>query len=142
MREIIKLQPQDNVAVVLKEFSPGQEIKVGEDTITVLDKMTMGHKIALSDLSEGSPVIKYGYPIGITSKAVKKGEWIHTHNLKTGLGEVLDYSYQPIDYKEEEDLKKEDKYFYGYRRKNGLAGIRNEIWIIPTVGCVNDGPRF
>ena len=138
MREIIKLQPQDNVAVVLKEFSPGQEIKVGEDTITVLDKMTMGHKIALSDLSEGSPVIKYGYPIGVTSKAVKKGEWIHTHNLKTGLGEVLDYSYQPIDYKEEEDLKKEDKYFYGYRRKNGLAGIRNEIWIIPTVGCVND----
>jgi altronate hydrolase len=94
-----------------------------------------GHKFALADLEQGTPVIKYGFRIGITTAPVKKGEWIHTHNLKTGLGDLLDYNYEP---NLPEEKTTEDVTFMGYNRKNGKVGVRNEVWIIPTVGCVNN----
>lgn len=93
-----------------------------------------GHKYALCDIAEGEQVIKYGYPIGVAATNIKKGEWVHSHNLKTGLGEILDYKYEPIPTPAEKD---EDT-FMGYLRADGRVGIRNDIWIIPTVGCVND----
>ncbi|MDE6942022.1 MAG: altronate dehydratase family protein, partial [Lachnospiraceae bacterium] len=103
--------------------------------VTTVMEIPAGHKFALADLAEGVPVIKYGFSIGNTTAAVKKGEWIHTHNLKTGLGDLLEYSYEPDPI---EEKFTEDATFMGYRRKNGRAGVRNEIWIIPTVGCVNN----
>lgn len=93
-----------------------------------------GHKFALCDIPEGEQIIKYGYPIGIATADIKKGEWVHSHNLKTGLGDILDYKYEPIPTPTE---KSEDT-FMGYLRADGRVGIRNDIWIIPTVGCVND----
>ncbi|MBQ8696507.1 MAG: altronate dehydratase [Clostridia bacterium] len=93
-----------------------------------------GHKYALFDIKAGEQIVKYGYPIGVATADIKKGEWVHSHNLKTGLGEILDYTYEPIPTPTEKD---EDT-FIGYLRADGRVGIRNDIWIIPTVGCIND----
>ena len=93
-----------------------------------------GHKYALFDIKKGENVIKYGNPIGHATEDIKKGEHIHTHNMKTNLSGNLEYKYSGgMSY----SFKESDKTFLGYVRENGDVGIRNEIWIIPTVGCVN-----
>lgn len=94
-----------------------------------------GHKYALCDIKQGTPIVKYGNPIGYTVCDIKTGEHVHTHNVKTGLSGKLEYSYEPSFY--ELPLEMENKTFQGYIRENGDVGIRNEIWIINTVGCVN-----
>ncbi len=94
-----------------------------------------GHKYARTDISKGENVIKYGCPIGHAVCDIKKGEHVHVHNLKTNLAGSLTYTYQ---YKDYGILPQNcDKIFMGYRRENGDVGIRNEIWIVNTVGCVN-----
>lgn len=94
-----------------------------------------GHKYALRDIAEGENIIKYGNPIGHAICDIKKGEHVHTHNIKTNLAGNLEYTYEPVFY----DIPKEDKNrtFMGYVRENGDVGIRNEVWIVNTVGCVN-----
>ena len=94
-----------------------------------------GHKYAICDIKKGENIIKYGQPIGHATEDIKKGEHIHTHNLKTNLSGKLDYTYTPTDFKVEK--KESDLYFMGYVRENGEVGIRNDIWIVNTVGCVN-----
>ena len=94
-----------------------------------------GHKYAVRDIGKGEKVIKYGYPIGIASENIKKGDHVHSHNLKTALSGTLDYKYEPCCKKPEP--RRDERFFYGYRRRNGDVGVRNEVWIIPTVGCVN-----
>jgi altronate hydrolase len=91
--------------------------------------------MAIYDIPEGGEVIKYGYRIGIAKEAIKEGGWIHTHNIKTALGDLLEYTYNPTPV---EEKKTEDVAFMGFNRPNGKVGVRNEIWIIPTVGCVNN----
>ena len=93
-----------------------------------------GHKYALCDIKKGENVIKYGQPIGHALCDIKKGEHVHTHNLKTNLGDTVEYSFNPKYY----DIPtREPVYFFGYERENGEVGIRNDIWIVNTVGCVN-----
>ncbi len=93
-----------------------------------------GHKYAKADIQKGERIIKYGFPIGVATADIKEGEHIHSHNLKTALSGVGDYEYCP-------DFEKKntpcDIMISAYKRKNGDIGIRNHIWIIPTVGCVN-----
>lgn len=98
-----------------------------------------GHKYARVPIKKGENVIKYGMPIGHATRDIGRGEHVHTHNLKTNLGEKLEYEYSPKDY----GIKREecDLYFWGYVRENGDVGIRNDIWIINTVGCVNNVAR-
>ncbi len=135
MANFIKINENDNVAVALEVIPAGTTVSVGGTDVTTAMEIPAGHKFALADIAVGEPVIKYGFRIGNATEAVKKGEWIHTHNLKTGLGDLLDYSYEPnlADEKFTEDVT-----FMGYNRDNGKVGVRNEIWIIPTVGCVNN----
>ena len=93
-----------------------------------------GHKYALFDIKKGENVIKYGNPIGHATADIKKGEHVHTHNVKTNLSDNLTYEYSGgCEY----SYKESDITFLGYERENGDVGVRNEIWIIPTVGCVN-----
>lgn len=135
MANFIKINDNDNVAVALDVIPENTTVDVGDTKITTIMEIPAGHKFALVDMPEQTPVIKYGFRIGNTIAAVKAGEWIHTHNLKTGLGDLLEYCYEP-DLAEEQYT--EDITFMGYNRKNGKVGVRNEIWIIPTVGCVNN----
>ena len=108
----LKIHPLDNVEVNLEN----------------------GHKYALADIAKNENVIKYGTPIGHAACDIKKGEHIHTHNLKTNLKGNIEYTYSPALFPAE---KRKADTFMGYIRKNGEVGIRNEIWIINTVGCVN-----
>lgn len=113
-----------------------KEIKINEkDNVAVrLEGELNGHKVALRDIKKGENVIKYGYPIGYALEDIKAGEHVHTHNIKTNLSGVLEYKYEP---QRNEIPETEKRTFMGYRRKNGRVGIRNEIWIVNTVGCVN-----
>lgn len=135
MSKFIKINPVDNVIVAIENMQVGEKLSVDNITFTVLDDIATGHKIALQDFSEGENIIKYGSPIGHARNAIKQGSLVNETNIKTNLEGILEYNYEPKptpDLGSNEDLK-----FMGYRRKNGEVGIRNEIWLIPTVGCVN-----
>lgn len=119
MLDSIKINEKDNVEVAL----------VATETVPA------GHKRALVDIKQGEAVIKYGNPIGVATCDIKAGDWVHTHNLKTGLGDLLEYTYEPEVTPIEMHAPST---FMGYKRPNGKVGIRNEVWIIPTVGCVSD----
>ena len=126
----IKINENDNVVVALSNIASGENVF----GISAAENIDRGHKMALVDIKEGDNIVKYGYPIGHATKDIKKGEWIHTHNLKTNLKGLLEYEYTP----QLTELKKDrEATFMGYKRKDGSVGIRNEIWIINTVGCVN-----
>ncbi|MCD8215676.1 MAG: altronate dehydratase family protein [Clostridiales bacterium] len=130
MEKYIKLNNNDNVVVAIADIKAG-EVICG---VTAAEDIARGHKMALVDIPEGENVIKYGYPIGHTTENVSKGKWIHSHNLKTNLSSTLEYTYNP-KLKDIPVTRKDT--FMGYVRKNGEVGIRNEIWIVNTVGCVN-----
>lgn len=134
MQEIIKIHEQDNVAVALRSIQKGESFTVGQENVTALEDIPQGHKFALCPIGEGEPVIKYGFSIGNAREAIAKGQWVHVHNVKTGLGDLLEYTYEPAA---SVLPPSEPAYFDGYRRTDGKVGVRNEIWIIPTVGCVN-----
>lgn len=131
----IKINQADTVVVCLRNYSKGEKINIDGRTIEVLQDVPVGHKILIADTSAGKDVIKYGYPIGHAIESLKTGQWVNENNLKTNLSGTLSYEYKPVG--EELDIKKEDLTFNGYVRKNGDVGIRNEVWIVPTVGCVN-----
>ena len=138
MQEFVKINQADNVAVALRDFQKGEILQIDDSSITLEEDIARGHKFTLTELEEGAAVIKYGFPIGYTRQAVEKGCHIHVHNLRTGLGDDLSYEYQPSDVPEREFLLSDSKkYFLGYERKDGKAGVRNELCIVPTVGCVN-----
>ena len=131
----IKIDPKDSVVVCLQPKKKGDIIEIDNQRVTVNQDTPAGHKILLTDVSEGTDIIKYGYPIGHAKQDLKAGDWVNENNLKTNLAGTLTYTYQPVD--EKLDIPHENRTFRGYRRKNGEVGTRNEIWIVPTVGCVN-----
>ena len=139
MQNFIKINENDNVVVALNTLPKGEtvtvEVQGAAKSITALEEIPAGHKMALCDIPEGGEVIKYGYRIGNTKEPVKEGAWIHVHNLKTALGDLLEYTYEPVTV---EEKRTGDVTFMGFNRPNGKVGVRNEIWVIPTVGCVNN----
>ena len=133
--EFIRIHTADNVAVAICDVEAGGRFCIDGEEIVALNRVPAGHKIALQDMKEGEDVVKYGFPIGHLLSPVKKGEVVDHSNIKTNLEGLLDYTYEP-------DLTEiphapAPAFFKGYRRKDGGAGVRNELWIIPTVGCVN-----
>ena len=131
MPDFIRIHPMDNVAVALAPVAAGTEFSGVRAAVDI----PQGHKMALIPLNPGDPVVKYGFPIGQATEAVTPGQWVHTHNMKTNLSGEETYSYHPSI---RHPAPREARTFLGYRRRDGKVGIRNEIWIIPTVGCVND----
>lgn len=131
----LKINPADSVVVCLRAMKAGETITDGDKEIKLLQDTPAGHKVLLTDKKEGEDIIKYGYPIGHAAKNLKAGEWVNENNLKTNLAGTLEYTYNPVD--EKLNIPVENRTFKGYVRKNGDVGIRNEIWIVPTVGCVN-----
>lgn len=136
MKAYIKINGKDNVLVALKDIEKGTVLTLDNNKeIKLKEGIKRGHKIALSNIKKKDDVIKYGYPIGHATSDISAGEWIHTHNLKTNLDGFLEYSFN-------QNLQALNTYnqnltFKGYRREDGKVGIRNELWIVPTVGCVN-----
>lgn len=137
MKGYLKINANDNVAVVLADvLTAGDVVEVDGQRVVVQQELARGHKVALVDMGAGQQVVKYGYPIGHLTQAVKAGEWIHTHNLKSDLCDNLKYTYTPKSY--DVEFQRDDNLrVMGYLRASGEMGIRNELWIVPTVGCVN-----
>lgn len=135
MQDIVKINQNDNVAVALRPLNEGETLDVAGEKVTLVQDIPQGHKFALRAIAQGEEVVKYGFRIGYAKEAIEKGAWVHVHNVKTALGDVLSYEYKPEGSKDVEPSG--HVYFDGYRRADGKVGIRNEIWIVPTVGCVN-----
>ena len=133
--EFIRINPADSVVVCLRAMSKGEIISIDNFNVELLQDTPAGHKVLLKDTSKGEDIIKYGYPIGHAAEDLKAGTWVNENNLKTNLAGTLSYEYNPVN--EALNIAKEDRTFKGYERKNGEVGIRNEIWVVPTVGCVN-----
>ncbi len=131
----IKINPADTVVVCLQAQKKGDVIAIDGKSINVNQDTPAGHKVLIVDTPQGTDIIKYGYPIGHAMKDLKAGDWVNEDNLKTNLSGTLEYTYNPVS--EELNIKDEQRTFKGYVRKNGEVGVRNEIWIVPTVGCVN-----
>lgn len=136
MKDYLKIQDMDNVLVAIREIKKGSLVEDEAREILVTEDIKPGHKLALKDIKKDEDVIKYGFPIGHASQDIAQGSWVHSHNLETNLKDNLEYTYEP---KLNEINKYEGpKTFMGYRRKDGQVGVRNELWIVPTVGCINN----
>ena len=134
MQDVIKINQEDNVAVALRPVAKGETIVAGDFSVTTLEEIPQGHKVALKPIKAGGEVVKYGFRIGFAKEDIETGAWVHVHNLKTALGDLLSYQYEPTNASVKES---EHASFQGFRRTDGKVGVRNELWIIPTVGCVN-----
>ncbi len=134
MQDFIKIHEDDNVAVALRPIGKGETLQVAGGQVVTLEEIPQGHKFALRAIEAGEDVVKYGFRIGHAKEKIQKGQWIHVHNLKTALGDLLHYTYTPVQCRLKET---EHVCFDGFRRKDGKVGVRNELWIVPTVGCVN-----
>ncbi|WP_313385499.1 altronate dehydratase family protein [Pantoea sp.] len=135
MQDAIKIHSQDNVAVALRDLEAGQTIDLQQTAVQLLQAVTRGHKFALRPLAEGELVIKYGLPIAHATQPIAAGEVIHSSNARTNLSDLDEYDYQPEFV--EVPPQPGDREVQIYRRASGDVGIRNELWILPTVGCVN-----
>lgn len=134
-QSFIKINPADSVVVCLRPLKKDEVISVDQKDIVIAQDTPAGHKILIKDTPAGENIIKYGYPIGHAKEDLKVGQWVNENNLKTNLKGTLTYTYHPVN--ETLDIEKANRTFNGYVRKNGEVGIRNEVWIVPTVGCVN-----
>jgi altronate hydrolase len=135
MKKYIQINPKDNVAVALESSIKGTPFLINGKEIVLSQDLPSGHKFAIEPIHKGEPIIKYGYPIGRAQKDIACGDHIHVDNIKTNLGQVETYSYHKnINFVPDTHRNLN---FNGYKRAYGKVGIRNELWIIPTVGCVN-----
>ncbi|MDR3147063.1 MAG: altronate dehydratase family protein, partial [Treponema sp.] len=146
---LFRIHPSDNVAVALRDLRAGETLSLSGTTLRAREDVPQGHKIALRDLGAGERVFKYGLPIGAASQPLRAGSWVHIHNLRTLLTEDPVYTWCGEGAPAEATGTVETVEAAGrtgatappgfrvYRRSDGQTGIRNEIWIIPTVGCVN-----
>ena len=131
MPDFIQIHPKDNVAVALHTVPAGTVF----EGVTAQTEIPQGNKMALVAMENGAQVVKYGFSIGHATEAIAPGQWVHTHNMTTNLSGEMEYTYEP----NVQPLQPVPaRTFWGYRRRDGKVGVRNEIWIIPTVGCVND----
>ena len=165
MQIFIKIHPHDNVIVALQNIEAGTVLEITDSlTVTAINDIPSGHKMAITDISTDSEIIKYGSRIGFAKEDIKCGDWVHVHNLKTGLGDLLEYTYEPVFHNitretntddmtssngiceigieewftDQELLNELPSTFMGFKRSDGKVGVRNEIWVIPTVGCVSN----
>lgn len=133
--KFLRINSSDNVAVALETLQVGEKVIVDDVEITINSEIPMGHKFALTNVAENENIVKYGYPIGHAITSIPCGDWVNEKNIKTNLSGLLEYKYNPsLEYPK---IDSRNLTFQGYRRSNGMVGIRNEIWVVPTVGCVN-----
>src|SRR5208337_958477 len=137
--DVIVINEKDSVAVAARQLAKGEAIDIGGRSIVVMDDISVPHKIALKEIKKDAVVYKYGYPIGLATRDIMEGELVHVDNIRSALTESVSYEYHPERAPALRPLISKELSFNGYRREDGGVGIRNYIYIIPTVFCVN-GP--
>lgn len=110
MKDFIKINENDNVIVAIKELAEGEKVTVDGKEYTAAETIPAGHKMAICDIPQGGDVIKYGFRIGNAKENIKAGQWVHVHNIKTALGDLLTYTYEPVKNRGEKDR---GAYLYG-----------------------------
>lgn len=135
MNKLYLIMEKDNVAVALANIQKGEAISINGKNVQVTQEIPTGHKVALASIKKGEDIMKYGFSIGRAKEDIMPGDHVHTHNVKTALHDLMEYTYEPV--KEDFHIFNGPDTFMGYERKNNKVGIRNELWIVPTVGCVN-----
>lgn len=134
MKKLIRIHENDNVAVAVSELAAGVEVSEDGITLKLNQQVPTGHKVAIAPIASGEQVIKYGFCIGLAREDIAAGDYVHSHNVRTALegsGEfVYEPSFKPVE-------KSAARTFMGYKRMDGNVGVRNDVWVIPTVGCVN-----
>ena len=134
MADLMKIHASDDVAVALSALSAGTAV----DGLRILDDIPFGHKVALQDIPAGTDIVKYASPIARAARDIRAGEHVHSHNARTRLSGKETYEYRPAA---RALAAAKPAFFDGYERADGAVGVRNEVWIVPTVGCVNDVAR-
>ena len=134
MPQCIRIHPADNVAVALCPIPAGTRLPLEGRAVQMREDIPQGHKLALAQIAAGENIIKYGYPIGHAASDIPPGAWVHTHNVRTNLSGEVEYTYAP-DVRPLSPVPPET--FQGYRRADGRAGVRNELWIIPTLSLIH-----
>ena len=134
--KILRIHPRDNVVVALENLESGLTFPIDGLEIETREFIPQGHKVALFKISAQEQVIKYGLPIGHATSPIEPGMWVHVHNVQTNLSDLIEYKYEP-DFQPVAPIDTKET-FEGFIRRNGEVGIRNDLWIVPTVGCVNE----
>ncbi|WP_404338239.1 UxaA family hydrolase [Sphingomonas sp. MMS12-HWE2-04] len=132
-KSALRIDRRDSVATALRDLTAGEAVMLDDDRITVQADIARGHKFAVVAIEAGAPVFKFGFPIGRATVAIAPGEHVHAHNLATALAAQGAYTYHPALPEREEASALT---FQGYLREDGRAATRNEIWVLPSVGCV------
>lgn len=133
---LIRVSGSDNVAMAVEMIPKGTVACLDGVSYEIREDIPFGHKVALKRVGCGEIVYKYAHPIGIATKDIEPGDWVHSHNMKTGLDGKIEYQYRASPYRAVDVGGVRDT-FDGYERADGSVGTRNEIWVIPTVSCVN-----
>lgn len=133
------VDPRDHVATALRDITAGEVLDLHGEAITARADIPKGHKVAIQAAKAGEDVLKYGWPIGRATADIAVGDHVHVHNVETRLDGVEGYAFTPSA--PEPHAEPAARTFDGYRRKNGRAGTRNEIWVLCTVGCVANTAR-
>ena len=129
-----QVDPADNVATLLRDVAAGDQVALANGSIFAGATIPRGHKVALMPIASGAPLVKYGFPIGLARRSISAGEHVHIDNILTALSGTTEYRFSaapPVAKLVESSFS-----FNGYLRHDGRVGTRNEIWILPTVGCV------
>lgn len=137
MAKYLRIDEKDTVAVALSPLTKGEIVTIDNKTIELKSNIPQAHKFAIATMAQGNDVIKYSFSIGYATKNINIGEHVHTHNIRTKLEHKLEYQYEPQHIDETVLLEPGNRTFSGFLRADGQVGIRNEIWILPTVGCIN-----
>lgn len=132
---VLRVAAEDDVAVALAPIAAGETVRIDGVDIVLRDAVPAGHKFALHAITAGAPVHRYRAPIGLATRGIAAGEHVHSHNVRTALSGELDYRFATAAERRLSD-RWAGKGFRGYRRADGSVGTRNELWILPTVGCV------
>lgn len=138
MPDLFRVDPRDGVATALRDLPAGTSVEIGDAAVTLSESVPFGHKVALAAVDPGEPVLKFGFPIGVATAAIRPGDWVHTHNVATALRSSGDYQRNETP---PASMVQPAKGFSGYRRADGRVATRNEIWVLPTVGCVAQTAR-
>ena len=137
MKDFLKINPADNVIVAISHLEAGSTICVDGQELTIKTPVPAGHKCALKDFESGENIIKYGFPIGHARHSISRGSYLDHNDIQTNLAGMLDYSNIQLSGLKPDTPSTTPLTFNGYLRADGQVGIRNEVWVIPTVGCVN-----
>lgn len=132
----IRIDPRDSVATALRDLAPGERVGADGWSTELREAVPKGHKVALASVGLGEPVLKFGFPIGLACAPIVPGAHVHSHNLRTALATHGSYCFEPDQAPDAAAAPAAAPSFEGYLRPDGCAATRNEIWILPTVGCV------